>query len=500
MRLAISLTLTLLALPLSASEDPAVEPQVAADPQQTEISEAPAEAAVEVPPVVLDPGHQETSRELLESALTGTDALDLVRSLSYDVGPRSAGSTGDRAAVVWALDRMRSMGLSQIRPEPVEVPHWDRGRIEVETTRPERMPLTATLLGGSIGTSEAGLEAPVLRIEDLADLEDLSRGEVEGRIVYFARRMERSQDGSGYGVAVQARAYGAIEASRLGAAGIVIRSAGTSWSRAAHTGMMRYEDGVRRIPAAALANADADALERLIDLGEPVTLRIWSSARTLEPEMSANVIGEVPGRGELRDQIILLGAHLDSWDNGMGAQDDGTGVAIVLETAARIAATDATDRRTVRVVLFANEEFGLTGAKRYVEVHADELDQHVLAMEADFGAGQVWSVDSGFPANSVGIADAMIATLADLDIERGGNDSSGGADIGRLWRMGVPMLSPYQDGTLYFDVHHTPDDTPDRINREHLDQNVAVYTALTYLAATYAGDFGRLPLTPDETH
>jgi carboxypeptidase Q len=133
-------------------------------------------------------------------------------------------------------------------------------------------------------------------------------------------------------------------------------------------------------------------------------------------------------------------------------------------------------------------------------VHADELDQHVLAMEADFGAGQVWSVDSGFPADSVGIADAMIATLADLDIERGGNDSSGGADIGRLWRMGVPMLSPYQDGTLYFDVHHTPDDTPDRINREHLDQNVAVYTALTYLAATYAGDFGRLPLTPDETH
>jgi hypothetical protein len=458
-----------------------------------------AEAAVAMPAVELDADHVATAARLREDALAGTDALEIVRSLSYDVGPRSAGSAGDRAAVVWALDRMRSMGLTQVRPEAVEVPHWERGQISVETTLPERMNLIATMLGGSIGTPESGIEAPVLRVEDLADLEELSRDEVAGRIVYFDRRMARANTGAGYGPAVQARSKGAIEAARLGAVAVVIRSAGTSDSRSAHTGMMRYEDDVRRIPAAAIANADADALERLLDRGDPVTIRLWSSARHLEPEMSANVIGEVAGRGSLRDEIILLGAHLDAWDNGMGAQDDGSGVAIMLEAAARIAETDARNRRTIRVVLFANEEFGLTGAKHYRDTHAEELDQHALVMEADFGAGRVWSVHSGFPEETLAVADALIATLADLDIERGGNASGGGADVGRLWHMGVPALSPYQDGTHYFDIHHTPDDTPDRIDPAQLDQNVAVYTALAYLAATFEGDLGRMPVTPDPT-
>jgi carboxypeptidase Q len=497
MRSALLLATLLFSVSLAAAEQTA-EPE-AATPDQTEtIDSAPVDAeSTETATVSLDPDALETAARLVEDALAGTSALEIVRSLSYDVGPRSAGSAGDRAAVIWALDRMRSMGLSQIRPESVEVPHWERGQIILESTVPERMTLVSTMLGGSIGTPETGIEAPVLRVEDLADLEELSRDEVAGRIVYFDRRMTRAANGSGYGVVVQARAKGAIEAARLGAVAVVIRSAGTSQSRSAHTGMMRYEDGVRRIPAAAIANADADALEALLDRGDPVNLRLWSSARHLEPEISANVIGEVPGRGALADEIILLGAHLDAWDTGMGAQDDGTGVAIVLEAAARIAATRVRERRTIRVVLFANEEFGQTGAKDYVSVHADELAQHALVMEADFGAGRVWSIHSGFPEETLGVADALSASLEGLGIERGGNESNGGADVGRLWHLGVPALSPYQDGTAYFDVHHTTGDTPDRIDPAQLDQNVAVYTALAFLAATYGGDLGRVPMTPD---
>jgi len=476
MRLLISLTTALLVNAASLAAEPVGEPAR----------------------IALDPAHLRAASMLADTALEGTEAMDIVRGLSYEVGPRSAGSAGDRAAVVWALDRMHQMGFASVHPEAVEVPHWERGQVTVETVAPERMQLMAVMLGGSIGTAEIGIEATILRVHDLAELATLDRDEVAGRIVYFDRRMERNAAGSGYGVAVQERGKGAIEASKMGAVGVIIRSAGTSTSRFAHTGNMHYEDGVRRIPAAALPNSDADALERLLDRGEPVTLRLWSSARRLEPEMSANVIGEIPGRGTLRDQVIVLGAHLDAWDTGLGAQDDGTGVAIMLEAATRVATVSTRDRRTIRVVLYANEEAGLSGALAYVRAHADELGRHALAMEADFGAGRVLSIASGFPEGTVAIADAMIASLAPMGVERGASDTSGGADVGRLWHRGVPVLAPRQDGTYYFDVHHTPDDTPDRIDPAQLDQNVAVYTALTYLAATYAGDLGRVPVTPDD--
>lgn len=431
--------------------------------------------------------------ELQDEAMASDEAWSLLTSLTTEVGPRLAGSTGDRAAVAWAMDRLRVIGFRQVRAESVEVPHWVRGETRVEVVEPFPQPLVAVTLGGSIGTPDAGIEAPVLALDDLEDLEPLEPGAVAGHIVYLGGRMERSQDGSGYGVAVQKRVYGVQRAAEKGAVAVVIRSAGTSSRRIAHTGATRYDEKIRKIPAFALSNPDADLLEEQVASGRPVSLRLFSSARHLEPERSANVVAEFPGRGPLRDEIVLLGAHLDSWDLGTGAHDDGAGVAIVMDAARLIMESAPDARRTLRVVLYANEEFGLDGARAYVEAHADEVDAHTLALEADLGAGQVFRVDTGVDPSDLPLAHAMISTVEPLGIQIGGNGSKGGADIGQLFLEGVPVLGPRQDASVYFDLHHTDDDTLAMVDSEHLRQNVAVYASLAYLALVIEDGFQRVP-------
>lgn len=435
---------------------------------------------------------QEQAIALRDGAMQNSIAYDVVESLTMEVGPRSAGSAGDAAAIRWAVEKLQSLGFRNVHTDEVSVPHWDRGTLDVRITAPYPQSVVATSLGGSPGTPAEGIEAEVVRVESLAELRALSREQLEGRIAYIDHVMERFKTGAGYSVSTRIRSCGHVVAAELGALATIIRSAGTSTHRVAHTGSMLKNNVPATIPAVALANADADILTYAIRSGKPVTVRLHSSARDLPRALSANVVGEVPGIGELANEIVILGAHLDSWDLGTGAIDDGTGVAIVIAAAKMILESGESPRRTIRVVLFANEEFGLSGAKQYALDHANSIDQHVVGLEADFGPGAVWKFSSQVAEDALDIVAELHQLLEPIGIERGDNKSSGGADLGPLRRTGMPVLGLSADGTEYFDYHHTADDTLDKVDRDDLNQNVAAYVTAAYVAANIERNFGRL--------
>ncbi|HEV2856432.1 MAG TPA: M20/M25/M40 family metallo-hydrolase [Thermoanaerobaculia bacterium] len=430
-----------------------------------------------------------TASALHRQAMAGTRAYDIVRSLTVEVGPRPAGSKAYDAAVAWGLRTMKELGFSNVRPEKATVPHWDRGAESGEIVSPWPQPVHLAALGGSVGTPGEGIEAQVIEVPSLEEVDKLDPHQVKGKIVFYNVRMERARDGSGYGKAVGVRGAGASQAAKLGAAAVLIRSIGTDNNRTPHTGAMRYQDDVAKIPAAALSNPDADLLAAQIASGKPVTFRLKLGARALPEVETASVVGEIPGREKPRE-IVLLGCHLDSWDLGTGAIDDGAGCAIMMEAARLIGERPKKPRRTIRVVLFANEEFGLSGARAYAEAHKDELARHVMAGESDFGSGRVWRIASRVdPAKLPAVAD--LAKL--LGVEQGTNDTGGGADLGPMAPARVPLISLSQDGTYYFDDHHTANDTLDKIDPKDLDQNVASWAAVAYAIADLPGDLGRAP-------
>jgi hypothetical protein len=439
---------------------------------------------------------RERAAALRDDALSGTRALEIVRSLTFEVGPRSAGSPGDRAAVEWALRTLRQLGFENVHAEKVTVPHWDRGTISGEILAPWPQPVTLTSLGGSIGTNggtpDGGIEAEVLEVPSLDAIDKLDPAQVKGKIVFYNVKMERRKDGSGYRDAVPVRGGGASRAAKRGAVAVLIRSIATGHDRFPHTGAMRYEEGMTKIPAVALAVPDADLLDAEVASGKPVRFRLRSTARMLPDAESANVIGEIRGR-ERPDEVVLLGAHLDSWDLGTGGIDDGAGVGIVTEAARRIGQLPERPRRTIRVILFANEEFGLSGARAYAKEHAAELPKHVFAAESDFGAGRVFRLGSSVGAERLGLVADLAKLLVPLGVEPGGNDAQGGADISPLAPGRVPILDFNQDGTSYFDWHHTANDTVDKIDPKEIDQNVAAWAAVVYAVAEMPVDLGRAP-------
>ncbi len=430
-----------------------------------------------------------TAAALHEAALAGTRAFDIVRSLTVEVGPRPAGSKAHDAAVEWGLRTLKERGFQNVHAEKTLVPHWVRGAESGEIVAPYPQPVHLAALGGSAGTPEEGIEAPVIEVPSLDAVDQLDPSQVQGKIVFYNVRMQRAKDGSGYRPAVAVRGAGASRAAKLGAAAVLIRSIGTDNNRTPHTGALRYQEGVKQIPAAALSNPDADLLEAEIASGRPVTFRLKLGARMQPPVETASVVGDIPGR-EKPEEIVLLGAHLDSWDLGTGALDDGAGIAIVIEAARRIGELPKKPRRTVRVILFANEEFGLSGAKAYAEAHKDELARHVMAGESDFGSGRVFRISSRVdPAQW-----PVVAELAKLlGVEQGTNEAEGGADLGPLVSAQVPVIELSQDGTSYFDYHHTANDTLDKIDAKDLDQNVASWAAVAYAIADLPGDLGRAP-------
>jgi hypothetical protein len=429
------------------------------------------------------------ANSLHERALADDTGFKLVESLTTEVGPRPAGSAGDKAAVAWAVREMHRLGFANVHTLEVSVPHWVRGEAEFAVIAPWPQLMPTLALGGSIGTTPEGVEAEAVMVKDLAALAALPPGAVKDKIVYFSNRMDRTRDGSGYGRAVTVRASGPADASALGGAGVVIRSVSTSTNRLPHTGTTRYKPEVPRIPAFAISNPDADALERQFASGKPVRLRMKSSSRELPPERSADVIGEISGT-DRANEIVILAAHLDSWDPGVGAIDDGAGVAITMGALKLIAGLDVKPRRTIRVVLFANEEYGTSGSLLYAS--QAESARHVLGLEADFGAGPVWRLTSHVNPAQLPAVDQIFRALAPLKLERGNNEATGGADLDGLGKQGMTILSPDLDGTKYFDVHHTANDTMLQIDPAALRQSTAAYAMSAWLGAQYPGDWQRV--------
>jgi hypothetical protein len=434
-----------------------------------------------------------TASSLGQKALKDPAAFNFVESLTTEIGQRLAGTEAHRRAVAWAETRLKAAGFENVHSEPFTLPAWIRGAESAEIVGTVPQHLAVTALGGSVATDADGIEAEISLFRTYDDLLAAAPRSLNGKIAVVTQRMVRAQDGSGYGAANQIRRRGPSEAARRGAVAYLLRSLGTDNHRLPHTGALNYDDGAPRIPAAALAIPDADQLERLAALG-PVRIRLLLTPTVRESAPSWNVVGEIKGR-ERPDEIVLIGGHLDSWDLGTGATDDGAGTAIVFGAARLISGLSQRPSRTIRVVLFGAEEMNFSGAA-YNRAHEGETDKIVVASEADFGARNVYSVQlpAGAAATDFGrTLERVIAPLgANLDRRPA---LGGGDDIRDLQMAGVPVVSLRQDGLDYFDTHHTADDTLDKIDPKQLNQAVAVWSAFVYLAAASDVDFRSLAPT-----
>ena len=399
-------------------------------------------------------------------------AWDITEGLTTEVGQRLAGTEAEARARDWAVAKLRALGFANVRVEPFDMATWTRGAENAEVLSPFPQRLVIAALGNSGSTPAEGITGEVVGFDTLADLEAAPDATVRGKIVFVSHAMPRTQDGSSYGYFGGPRRQGPSIASRKGAIAIVIRSIGTDYHRNPHTGTQTFANGVRPIPAGALPLPDAEQLQRILKRGKPVTMRLTLVSQTGQGQ-SANVIAEVPGRDRSQPPI-LVGGHLDSWDQGTGAIDDASGVAIATAAAKRI--MDAgRPLRTIRIVWFGAEEPGLFGGVAYQKRHPEA---HYALAESDFGAGRIWRVNSKLGKQREVEARALQAALAPLGIVPGSLDDADGSDIGPMLAAGAPGVGLSQDGTYYFDLHHTPDDTLDKVDPEALRQNVAAWTAM----------------------
>lgn len=432
--------------------------------------------------------------ELQRAALAGTGAADLARALATEAGPRLAGSEGLARGVAWGLRTLAELGFENVRAEPVTVPHWERGTASGEIVAPFPQIVALAALGGSIGTVEAGIEAEVVATENLETLAKLPPDAVRGKIVYFGERMQRTRDGAGYGKTVPIRSKGPAEAAKLGAIAVLVRSVGTDSNRLPHTGTTTYEEGGAKIPAAALSAPDADLLEQEVLSGRPVRFRLRLGCRVLPDAETANVVGELRGR-ERPLEIVVLSGHLDSWDLGTGALDDAAGVGNAIMAARLISELPQRPRRTVRIVLYANEEFGLSGGKAYAAAHADEAAQHQAALESDLGSGRIFRLRTAFAADDAAFAEELARALAPLGVELdAATHATGGADVGPLAPAGVPMVDLAHDVTTYFDFHHTANDTADKLVPADMAQATAAFATAAWMLAEHPNLLHRNPL------
>jgi carboxypeptidase Q len=415
--------------------------------------------------------------------------VEAVSSLTTEVGGRLAGSPADKLAVAWAVRTMQARGFSNVHTEPVQVPVWQRGVEAAAIVAPVPHMLAVTTLGWSGKTPTQGIVADVVRFDSLDALKSADPKSTAAKIVFLDVRMHAHGDSTGYGEAVVARAIGPEEASKKGAAAIVIRSIGSDDSRFPHTGSMHHgKEAATTLPAGAISNADADLLERVLDAHGTARISLNLQPRWLPDAESANVVGEIVGR-ERPTEVVLLGAHLDSWDLAEGAIDDGAGCGIVLEAGRAIGALPEKPRRTVRVVLFAAEENSLAGGTEYARAHAAEVAKIVAAAEADAGAGSVVRVQ----VPGAGKLPMLKEALGPLHVQLVDGTGSGEADITPLYALGVPMVGLRQDPARYFDTHHTANDTFERIDATALTEAAAAYATVAWTLAEMDGDLGRVP-------
>ncbi|TMJ19175.1 MAG: M20/M25/M40 family metallo-hydrolase [Alphaproteobacteria bacterium] len=418
---------------------------------------------------------------LRDAALNGdTIAWDMVEGLTTEIGQRQAGTEAEARARDWAVRHLTALGFSNVRVEPFDMPVWIRGEERAEIVSPFPQSLVITALGNSAATPARGIEAEIVAFDSVAALEAAPDSAVRGKIVFIDHHMMPAQDGSGYGQFGAPRRQGPTIASRKGALGIVVRSIGTDHHRNPHTGVQSFGEGARPIPAAALTVPDAEQLQRILSRGRPVRMRLTLTPRNIGTRHSGNVVAEVPG-SDPSAGVIVIGGHLDSWDLGTGAIDDAAGAAITTAAAHRIMQAGQ-PRRTIRVVLFGAEEVGGGGGETHFNLHRGE-NNVVLVGESDFGADRVWRAQFSLGAGNAALSERIAAVLAPLGITKGPGSASAGADLGMWARAGTAAIDLNQDGTRYFDYHHTPDDTLDKVDPAQLRQNVAAWTAMLAVAA-----------------
>jgi carboxypeptidase Q len=433
--------------------------------------------AVDVPkraaPEWLAPYRDATSR-LMGEALASDAAWQRLALVGDTYGHRLSGSPNLEAAIRWAVDEMKRDGLENVHTEAVKVPHWVRGRESLEIAGPIPQPLVMLGLGNSVGTPAAGIDAELLVVRSFEEL-DAARDRARGRIVLF------NVPFTSYGDTVRFRALGPSRAGTLGAVAMLVRSVGPAGLRTPHTGALSYVDGQPKIPAAAVSTEDAARLQRMVDRGTTVRLKLMMEARFLPDADSANVIGEIRGR-ELPNEVVVIGGHFDSWDVGTGSTDDGGGCIATWEALRLMKKLNLRPRRTVRVVLWTNEENGGRGGQAYRDQHLAELANHVMMMESDSGVFRPTGFGfSGSESSRAKVRD--IATLLSGIQADAIGASGGGADIGpSVQQAGIPAMSLEGEGN-YFLIHHTPADTVDKIDPLDIARSSAAIAVMTYVIA-----------------
>ena len=421
--------------------------------------------------------YKEAATKLIDAALADNGGMEKLAYLCDRIGNRLSGSAALEKAIAWAAAEMKRDGLENIVTPPVKVPHWVRGNENASITEPVNKPLSILGLGGSIATPKKGITAQVVPVQSFEELEKKGRA-VEGRIVLLNAAYE------GYGRTVTYRTTGASRAARLGAVAMLVRSITPISLQTPHTGALEYAPDIPKIPAAAVTLEDATLIQRLTDAGNAVTVHLEMEARTLPDVESANVIGEIPGR-EKPEEVVVIGGHIDSWDVGAGAQDDGSGCITALEAAYLIHQLGLRPRRTLRIVFWTNEENGGAGGEAYREWAGAQVKNHVAAIEMDGGAEK----PVGFGISASGDAQGMLARVREIgrlleridagSVQLGG----GGADISPLMRDGVPGLAVRTSGAHYFDWHHTRADTTDKVKLEDLRANIAAMAVMAFVLA-----------------
>jgi Zn-dependent M28 family amino/carboxypeptidase len=447
-------------------------------------------------PASLTDQYQDTAKKLIAAAMEDQEGLDRFEFLCDRIGNRLGGSKGLEKAVIWAAAEMKKAGLENVQTPPVKVPHWVRGSESMMMLTPLERPIIMLGLGGSIGTAPAGITAEVISVTTFAELAALGRDKVAGKIVLW------DVPYAGYGQTVQYRSAGAPAAAKLGAVASLTRSVTGLNMRVPHTGAMNYEDGVTRIPAAAISVEDSMAISRLIKRGQKVTVKLTMEARSEPDADSNNVFGEIRG-SEKPDEYVVLGGHLDSWDVGQGAQDDGSGIMAALEAVSLIKKLGLKPKRSIRVVFWTNEENGGGGGVAYRKWIGDGIKNTVAAIEMDGGAET--PVGFGLSAGGVrrrrgapeapptqgpgALSEAAYAKAEEIGrllqsigaskITRVG----GGSDIAPLMADGVPGLGMQTTGAHYFDWHHTNADTFDKIDPKDFKECAAAMAVMSFVLA-----------------
>jgi len=443
-----------------------------------------------IPFFVFSQTDEKVISEIYTNSLTNGQSYSWLEHLSNNIGSRLSGSLGAEKAVEWTKDELESMGLDKVWLQPVMVPKWVRGVPEfayIETSPGKTIKVNICALGGSISTPPTGLKSKVIEVSGVDELEKLGTKNIEGKIVFFNRPMDASLINTfeSYGGCVNQRYSGAMEASKFGAIGVIVRSMNLRIDDFPHTGSMTYGDipPHERIPSAAISTKHADLLSGMVKLDNNIQFYFKQNSKQLDDVLSHNVIGEITG-SEFPDEYIVVGGHLDSWDLGDGAHDDGAGCIQSMEVLRLLKLSGIKPKRSIRVVLFMNEENGLRGGNKYAEIAAQKNENHIFALESDAGGftprGFYFDCDQSNFEQILSWKSLFKPYLIHF-FELGGS----GADIGPLKNETNVLSGLKPDSQRYFDYHHAPNDTFDAVNKRELELGAATMTSLVYLIDKY---------------